>query len=74
MRPSEFPSYPSSLKEKTARLTLERLKIITLKDLSEQTGLSQTWLRMMANNKLKLADVGKTQKLYEFLTNRKLEV
>lgn len=74
MRRSSYPAHRSSLKEKTEALAWERLRITTLKDLSEQTGLSATWLHTFAHGKLKLADVGKTQKLYEFLTNKKLEV
>lgn len=67
-----FPVYPSTLKEKTAELV--RLQTLSYKVLSEQSGLSETWIRMFARGELKLADVGKTQKLYEFLTNKKLEV
>ena len=74
MRPSHFPVYRSSLKEKTEALVRERLETTTLKELAAQTGLSATWLQTLAKGKLKLADVGKTQKLYEFLMNKKLEV
>lgn len=69
-----FPTHPSTLKEKTQALAWKRLRNTTIKDLSDQTGLSPTWLHTFAQGKIKLADVGKVQKLYEFLTNKKLDV
>ena len=71
---SSYPSYPSSLKARTEALILKRIKVTTFRELSKQTGISTSWLHDFAHGKLKLADVGKVQKLYEFLTNKKLEI
>lgn len=63
-----------SLHEETQKLLANRPVTITLKDISEETGIHIRWLKDLCANKPKNPGVNPTQKLYEFLSGKTLTV
>lgn len=62
------------LLEKTIQLINERPYNIKLADIAKATGTTTVWLSKLANGGMNDPSVVKVQAVYEFLSNKKLEV
>lgn len=64
-----------NLYEKTKYLLRNRPAMVTFSDIEKATGIGEPWLRML-NKKdcTKDPSVNKVQKLYEYLSKKKLKV
>lgn len=65
---------PSLLVEKTIELYHQLPREIKAKQVSIDTGLSATWLSSFVNRRLNYPQVGKVEKLYEYLNKAPLKV
>lgn len=61
-----------TLFEKTVQLLRETKK--TQKQIAEETGLGYWWITTLSQGKVQDATVNKVQKLYEYLSGKKLVV
>ena len=77
MSRTTYPVYPSRFKLKTQELLRERTqanKTEVIVEIAKATGLSKTWLHMLANDQLKSPDVTKIEQLYNHLSPIPLKV
>ena len=61
-----------TLFEKTVQLLKETKK--TQKQIAEETGLGYWWITTLSQGKVQDASVNKVQRLYEYLSRKKLKV
>ncbi len=71
----KHPIFKSEVRDKTKALLAEYLKYKenTFAKISNDTGLSETWISMFARNKLKHTDIGRVETLYNYLSPLRLE-
>ena len=63
-----------TLFRKTLELIQTRSVRLTLRKISEDTGLSESWLEGFHEGRIQNPSVNRVQKLYEYLTNSTLKV
>lgn len=63
-----------NLREKTYQLLHERPRTLTFAEIERKTELKQSWVRSFSQGKITGASADKVQKLYEFLSGKKLKV
>mgnify|MGYP001603848455 CR=1 FL=1 len=63
----------TSLHDKTLDLLQNRSVQLTLKQISEDTGITENWLSRYNQDQVKNPSVNLVQTLYEYLTNSKLK-
>ncbi len=69
------PIFQSSIRDRTKRLLAEYLKYKgnTCAAVSTATGLSETWVSMFHLGKLKHTDIGRVEKLHDFVSPIKIK-
>ena len=63
-----------TLLHETLHLLRQRPRSVTYEKIEEATGLKASWLSMLASDDIKDPSVNSIQKLYEFLSGKKLNV
>lgn len=64
----------TSLRSKTYELLKNRNNLLTLKKITEDTGISEQWLSRFNQNQIKNPSVDIVQTLYQYLTNTELVI
>lgn len=63
-----------TLKEKTLDLLTNRPRPLTLAQISREADIKESWLRMFSRDKIEHPSVNTVEKLYNYLSIKKLKV
>jgi hypothetical protein len=71
----KHPVYQSVIRDRTRRLLREFLKLKrnTFGSIARDTELSETWIAMFHNNKIKHTDIGRVERLHDYVSDIKIK-